>query len=449
MSKKMSLFIIFFLFSFNLKAQEEEPKVEYIFNMLQQELYEDLGKSIPLAKSLPSELKDSESIQKVYFELKDSFNFNRAVMSYYWDNVENFQGYSSKSELIFHIPELTGIYNRLKASSNAVTKFRLEKQYKEKFEEFKNGFDMNVFKDKMYYSEVPLKGTFPYDFEKNEKTIIFSDYNAGFPSIYLTCFPNGEIIASFTSRQFVGKDTSIPSFVTKTPIILEVSEEIKEYVSYRQSKYGENLCANTKNFKTIEKGEIFESYSNNRNNTYMGFFTIDTTKTDRPYLIGKLSHIGYFIMDNDYYHMPFEIIGGQTFNETDLEGIPDRVFEQTIEKGNFSSSFLTSEFSYSFSDFFIKGKANNQLRLAKDKTNLHIIYDYEKFENEIVFTLNKIVKDSPDYYPLKFRITKEKNKEGVELTAFVLYSKSPFMYIKEELNLKNGFMLDWNSIIND
>lgn len=444
MFKKISLFTMFFISSLNLHSNNLVN-----FTEAQQDLYNDLGKSIPLLKSLPEEFSDSQSAQKVYFEIKDSFDFNRAVMPYYLNNTENFQGYSSKNELIFHIPELTGIYNQIKGTSNKVTKFRLDKIYKEKFTELSNDFDINFFNDKIYYSEIPLKGAFPYNFEKNKKTVLFSDYQTEFPAIYLTCFTNGDVVATFSATKFSEDKISIPSFVTNTTIFLEVSQEIKNYVKHRYSKYGENLCSNTRTFNSIEDGEIFEGFSNDKANTYMGFFTIDKNVTNKPYLVGKLSHIGFFIMDNDFYHMPFDMIGGQTFNEKNAESIPDRVYEKTINKGNFSSTFLNSQFSYSFNDFFIKGIDNNQLRLIKNNTNLHILYDYEVFENEIIFTLSKIIKESPDAFPLKFRVTKEKDLEGAELSVFILYNKIPFMYIKESLDFKNGLFLDWNKLIEE
>lgn len=443
---KKVLLSLFLLSSFSILGNN----VEYQFDKKQQEAYNSLGKSIPLAKSLPEYFQDSRSIQKSYFELKDSFEFNRSTMKYYLDNTENFQGYSSNKELFFHIPELTGIYNELKTSGNAVTRFRLDKKYRDTLIQFSESFDINYFKDKIYYSEIPLKGAFPYDFENNRKTLLFSDYQPSFPALYLTCFPDGNVIASFNGNKYKEEKVTIPSFVTNTPIILEVSEEIKEYINYRASKYGENLCERTITFDRIEDGEIFEGYSNNKANTYLGFFTIDTSITGKPYLVGKLSHIGFFVMDTDYYHMPFNIIGGNTFNnEINVEDIPDLVVDNIKDKGAFSKTFLESKSSYTFGNFFFRGITNtNQINLIKNKTNLHIVYDYEILDNEIVFTLNKIVRDAPEYFPLKFRIIKEKDTEGTLLTVYTLYNYSPFMYIKETLNLKEGLVLDWKNIIN-
>jgi hypothetical protein len=441
MFKKISLFIVFLLINTNSQAS-----TGYNFSKEQEESYNKLGKSIPIVKVVPENLKNSQSIQKIYFELKGSFEFNKSVMPYYLNNIENFNGYSSKKELISYIPELSGLYNKLKSTNNAVTRFRIDKDYKDTFERFSNDFDINFFKDKLYYSEIPLKGAFPYDFKNNNKTVIFSDYKESFPAIYLTCFPDGNIIASFTANQFKAEKSTILSFVTTTPIILEVSQEIKDYIKHRPSQYGKNLCTNTREFRSIEDGEIFEGYSNNKSNTYMGFFTIDTTITNKPYLVGKLSHIGYFIMDSDYYHMPFDIVGGYTFNEENIESIPDKVLDNIKNKEKFSNTFLTSKFSYTFSDFFFKGTEKNQVNLIKNSTDLYIIYDYEILENEVIFTLNKIIKDSPDNFPLKFRIIKD--KEGDDLTAYVLYRDSPFIYIEEDFNFKNGVFIDWDGIIN-
>lgn len=445
MFKKLLLLLIL-LSSFSLLAS----KIEYNFSKKELEVYDKLGKSIPLAKSLPDYLEDSVSIQKSYFELKDSFEFNRSTMKYYLENIEKFQGYSSNKELFFHIPELTGIYNDIKKSSNVVTRYRLDKKYKETLNEFANSFDMNYFSDKIYYSEIPLKGSFPYDFKKNKKTLLFSDYTPTFPSMYLTCFPDGNIVAFYNANKFKDEKITIPSFVTNTPIILEVSEEIKKYINYRASKYGENLCEREIKFDRIEDGEIFEGFSNNKANTYLGFFTIDTKITGKPYLVGKLSHIGFFIMDNDYYHMPFDIIGGNTFDEkTSVEDIADLVINKLDNKGAFSKTFLESKFSYTFGDFFIRGITNKQqINLVKNNTNLHVVYDYEILNDEINFKLNKIVRDSPDSFPLKFKIVKEKDvSEGTVLSVFTLYNSSPFMYIKETLDLKGGFVLDWKNIL--
>tara|TARA_Y100000588_G_scaffold282343_1_gene299473 strand:- start:2582 stop:3928 length:1347 start_codon:yes stop_codon:yes gene_type:complete len=442
--------ILLSLFLLSSSVSALGSSVEEVFNKKEQETYDNLGKSIPLAKSLPDFLEDSNSIQKSYFELKDSFEFNRSTMKYYLENTENFQGYSSSKELFFHIPELTGIYNDLKRSGNAVTRFRLDKKYKETLKGFSDSFDMNYFKDKIYYSEIPLKGTFPYDFEKGSKTLLFSDYKPTFPAIYLTCFPDGNIIASFNGNKYQEEKVTIPSFVTNTPIILQVSEEIKEYIKYRASKYGENLCERTITFDRIEDGEIFEGFSNNKANTYLGFFTIDTSVTGKPYLVGKLSHMGFFVMDTDYYHMPFNIIGGNTFDsEINVEDIPDLVLDKLEGKGAFLKTFLESKFSYSFSDFFIRGITDKkQVNLIKNNTNLHVIYDYEILNDEIIFTLNKIVRDAPDYFPLKFRIVKEKDtEEGTVLSVYTLYNYAPFIYIKETLDLKAGVVVDWKRIL--
>lgn len=445
---KKILLLLLLLSSYTLLGS----KVEYNFSKKELESYDKLGKSIPLAKSLPDYLENSISIQKSYFELKDSFEFNRSTMKYYLENTEEFQGYSSNKELFFHIPELTGIYNDIKRSGNIVTRYRLDEKYKKTLNKFADSFDMNYFNDKTYYAEIPLKGVFPYDFEKNKKTLLFSDYSPTFPAMYLTCFPDGNIIASYNGNQYKDEKITIPSFVTNTPIILEVSKEIKEYIKYRASKYGENLCEKVVTFDRIEDGEIFEGFTNNKANTYLGFFTIDTKITGKPYLVGKLSHIGFFIMDNDYYHMPFNIIGGHTFDEnTSVENIPDIVLNKLDNKGAFSKTFLESKFSYTFSDFFIRGITDKkQINLVKNNTNLHIVYDYEILNNEIIFTLNKIIKDSPDNFPLKFRVVKEKDvTEGTVLSVYTLYSHSPFMYIKETLDLKGGFVLDWKNILNE
>lgn len=418
-----------------IEAKEELSKKEI-------ELLNKLARSLPFVKNIDNELDKAVSIQKTYFEFNNSLKFNQAIMPYYLSKITNFQGFSSKREFIHIIPDLNYIYRDFLSSKNKVSRHRFKNKYKEAFIKVSENYSINSFNE-IFYSEIPLKGVFPYDFKKNKKDMIFDNLNPNFPAIYLSCL-NDEVIGIFKGEQYSDGKLSVYSNVTNTPIILKLSEELKSHFKQAKPRYGENLCLYSKYFENILEGEIFEGYSNNQSNSFIGFFTIDKNIKDKPYLVGNLSHIGYFLLDNsDFFHYPFEIIGGYTFSEKSILEVKDDFVNKLSKQKNLNTLFLNSKFSYNLGDFIIKGLEKNQIGLTKNGTRLYVKYNYEIINNEIILELAEIVRESPHNFPLKIRIFKEDNTGITTLTSYIQYRNEPHLYKKEIFELKNGFYLNW------
>jgi hypothetical protein len=420
----------------------------------------NFSQSIPLIKNQPIELKDSKSIQKEYFELNDSTLFNQSIIPFYVENMneENFIGFNSTKEFIYNIPSLNHIYKKFERATNKVSRHKHKKEYKKEFYSLGEKFDIKIFNGKSYYSETPLAGALDYNLDDNSKTMIFRQVAFNNPSVYFECYPDGEAIALYTGAYYKAKELTVPSYVTKTPIILEIPEEIKKnlkyYKSFTRDKLGvktelDNLCSYTKIFDTLEEGEKFEKFMLNRANTFVSFFKINESTEKNPYLTGKITHLGLFELDfSDYYHFPYEVDKGEVYNNNLNEIIENKVNYKKKDK-NYSKQFLNSKYTYPISDYLFKGFENNKVLLTKQNSRLLIEYNYEELEEEIVITFNKIIREHPTSYPLKIRILKDPEKSTYELDAYVIHSYSPFSYKKEELNLKNGSYVDWDEVKNN
>ena len=305
---KYILFIFIYIFSTTLQAQLTKE---------QEDLIKNFSKSDPYVKNTTG-FEESISLQQEFFEYNLSEYLNKSVLKYYKNNVENFLGYSSKAELVYFIPELNKIYNDYKNAENKISRYKFQKKYKETFFKLAEK-DYSQFTNKVFYSEVSVLGAYEYNLEKHEKHIIFSQ-TLSTPSVYLRCYENGDMIATFIGSQIANEKARAPSNVTKTPVVLKVSEEVKSMFYSKSEKINdeivENLCVLKKKFNHIDIGEDYESAVNEYGRKFIAFFTIEENKNNKPYLTGKLSHLGLFKLDQaDFYHFPYDLFGGNTYSE--------------------------------------------------------------------------------------------------------------------------------------
>lgn len=415
----------------------------------------DFGKTVPIVKNQSLDIKDAISIQKEYFEENNSYQFNLAMVSYYIKHIDNFLGFNTAKEFIFKIPSLNNIYINYVKANNIVSREKYKREYKEEFYRLGNTFDPLFFKDKIYYSESPLGGVETYNLKENKKTMIFKNINYGLPSIHFECYKNGEAIGMYTGSYYKDYKIISPSNVTKTPIILELPREIKNKLTYYKgftiNEKGkkvvlDNLCSLTKKFKNINEGEKFEIFINNRDNRFISFFDIDYKNINKPYLTGKLRKLGLFEIDYaDYYHFPFEVYSGETY-DNNLDYIIENKVDIKEKDKNYSKMFLESTYSYSIGDYFFKGFDNKKILLTKEGSRMLISYDFKLTEKEVIITFDKIIREGTTDYPLKIRVIKDPEKSSYDLDAYVIESYSPFSYIKKSLNLKKGFYIDWDEI---
>ena len=444
---KFTTLLLTLLLGLNLSAEildEEQVKAQEFFLT-----------TIPLIKNLSGDLQNSYSIQKEYFNMNDSILFNKSVIPFYTQKIEkeNFTGFTYSKELIYIIPELNNIFKEYLSNQNPVSLFKIKQSYKDKFYKIGEEFSQKIIKGKQYYSETPLIGVSNYDFKNNSKSMIFSNYNKLLPAVYFECYENGDMIGIFNGNQFNKTDVNTPSYSTKVPIILEVPEEIKKNFTYHSQivptrenpkNFVNNLCVYKRQFSDLDEGEKFVNLINNSSNSFITFFTMNENVNNSPFLSAKVTNLGFFELDPiDYYHSEVFNFQGSTYND-DSSTIIERQVDLIEKDPKYNNQFLSNNGTYSFGEYYIRAFKNNKIFLKKEKTNLLIEYDYVEKENEIILTLNNIIKDSPTSFPLKIRIIQEPNSSLYDLQVFELNSDTPSFYSKIPLNLRNNFSIKWD-----
>lgn len=449
---KNFFYIIILLMSVKINAQEIKfPDYEgesYIKS------YQKLTSTFGIVKSVPESISDSKSIQEIYLN-ENSQQFNYHAINYFLKLNNDLKGFSPNGQLIYKIPELNNLFRDYVTNSNIVKRRLIENQYKEILKQKSKLLNYGEFENKIYYSGVPLLGAFQFDFDNLEKKIIFETQKVDYPAVYLNCYKNGEMIGLFYASGYYDSDRYLPTLANKTPIVLRFPKEISEKFEYAEKKYQneniKNLCLRKEKFEDLNKGDTYESLISDSHNQFFVFFNIDTKADSYNYLVGNVVSMGLFSYDNsDFMHMPYFLWEGKIYNEKPIQEIikNNLINNNNIKKG-FNNGLLKNEYTYVFNHnedkYFIKGIENgNKARLILNKTSFLAEYKVEYFEDYIELTLNKLLRDSANNFPLKIIISKNsENKQSAILGLYVQFVDRPHYFKELELNLKQGFLFDW------
>lgn len=448
------------LLSLNVGAVEENNIPDYEGSTYF-ESYKKLMNTFGIVKSVPNKLSDAKSIQELYLS-KDGVNqFNYHTINYFLKLNENLKGFSPKGQLIYKVSELNKLYRDYVTNPNLVKRQIIENQYKEILKQKSQLLDYSLLQNKIYYSSVPILGTYKFDFNNLEKKIIFDTQRINYPAVYLNCFKNGEMIGVFYANGYTDNEDYLPTHANKTPIVLKFPKEISEKFEYSEKNFEENmeynLCSHKQKFEDLSNAEVYENLLSDNRNQFFVFFNIDTNYKDNNYLVGNVSHMGLFSYDSsDSMHMPYFIWEGKNYSTEKVETIiKNNIIKNNEIKKGFNSNFLKNNYTYVFynenDEYFMQGLNNgSRARLVLNKTNLFAEYNIVYFEDYLELTLDKLIKDSPNNFPIKMIISKNNSKNiSSTLSLYAQLIDRPHYFKELNLDLKQGFLFDWKKNIEE
>lgn len=453
--KLIILIIISYILINNVQAKEEETVKSDFSGESYVKDYEKLVSTFGIVKSVPNELNDAKSIQELYLKTKENQNFNYHSINYFLKLNNNLKGFSPKGQLIYQIPELNIMYVEYNTTSNIVKRQIIEQQYKELLKQKAALVDYDKFKNKIYYSGVPLLGAYKFDFEKKEKKIIFETQRVNYPAVYINCYKNGEVVGLFYSNGYEQDSKYLPTNTNKTPIVLKFPKEISEKFEYTEKQFEKgtekNLCLYREKFEDLSNAELYESLINDNRNQFFVFFNIDESKKEYNYLTANVTHMGIFSYDpSDSLHMPFSLWEGKDYNKENVEEIIEKnLFDNNDIKKGFNNTFIKSNYTYVFENgsdlYFMQGIENgNRVRVILNKSSLQVEYKVSYNEDFLRLTLDKIIEDSPNNFPIEMIISKNNNKK--QSSVLSIYAKlidRPHYFKELEVDLKQAFLFDW------
>ncbi len=455
------IILLISLIVLNVFAKEEEKIMNYDSDTYIKD-YSKLISTFGIVKSTPIELNSAKSIQETYLKTTDSLQFNYHSINYFLKLNENFKGFSPNGQLIYLIPELNNLFVEYNTTGNIVKRQLIENQYKEILKEKAKLVDYNYFDNTTYYSGVPLLGAYNFDFDNNEKTIIFETQKINYPAVYINCYKNGEMVGLFFSNGYTFDSIYLPTKASKTPIILKFPKEIRDKFEYTEKVFSENvveknLCTHKQKFEDLDKAYLYESLISDANNQFFVFFNIDKNYKENNYLVANVTHMGLFSYDNsDYLHMPYFLWEGKNYSKEKIEEtIKNNLLNNNEIKKGFNNNFLKNNYTYVFDHendmYFIQGINNgDRARMILNKTSLIVEYKIDYHEDYLELTLDKILKESANNFPLKMIITKTDDKSlSSTLSVYTQFIDRPHHFKNLKLNLKEGFLFDWKKNVEE